>query len=69
MHFYTFVYTSEAKFGKTQCKTNLFILEKSYCGYRFKYNCLLVGPEAIGDMPSVEGLCKNPNPYLRQFRR
>ena len=39
-------------------------------GYRFfKSNCPLVGPGTIGGMPSVEIYLRDPNPYLREFRR
>ena len=39
------------------------------CGCRLKSNCPLVRLGTIDDMPSVGVFLRDPNPYLREFRR
>ena len=38
-------------------------------GCRLKANCRLVGPRPIGGLLSVGVFLRDPNPYLREFRR
>ena len=38
-------------------------------GCRLKANCRLVGPEPMGDVPSVGVFLRDPSAYLREFRR
>ena len=37
--------------------------------FKFKANCLLVGPGPLGDVQSLGIFLRDPSPYLREFRK
>ena len=49
--------------------SNTIKLHRWLVGCRFKSNCPLAEPATIDGMPSMGVFLRDPNPYLRKFRR